>query len=198
MFDCIAYAHHLALRRAEVEVAMEQYNAERKDPEVAEIPRQPNARERALHEVTHIPFRPWCQHCVAARSLVIIMLAWFRLTFSSVDTWARYVHAEPLKTRNKRNVGEAMARFLGNLGYSEDVEVAVDNEPVLVAGMEFCKEVRVRTGLSTVVTTNRNYDKSRTSPAERMIQTVRNLQKTLIYQLETEIKAKILTGNCLR
>ena len=115
-----------------------------------------------------------------------------------VDTWTRYIHAEPLKVRNKRSVGEAMARFLGNLGYSENVEVAVDNEPVLVAGMEFCKEVRLRLGLSTVVTRNKNYDKSRTSTAERMIQTVRNLQKTLIHQLEDEIQCKIPVGHCLR
>ena len=74
--------------------------------------------------------------------------------------------------------------FLGNLGYSETVEIAVDNEPVLVAGMEFCKEARLRLGFSTGVTTNKNYDTSRTSAAERMIQTIRNLQKTLILQLE--------------
>ena len=34
---------------------MEQYNAEVRDPQVTEIPRQPNARERALHEVTPDP-----------------------------------------------------------------------------------------------------------------------------------------------
>lgn len=32
-----------------------------------------------------------------------------------VDMWTRYVQAEPLKVRNKRSVGEAMARFIGSL-----------------------------------------------------------------------------------
>ena len=76
-----------------------------------------------------------------------------------VDTWTRYVDAEALKIRNRKSVGEAMARFLGNLGYTESVEVAVDNEPVLVAGMDCCKEIRLRLGPSTIVTTNKHYDK---------------------------------------
>ncbi len=59
MCGCIVCAHSLAVKRAEVEVAMEQYNGERRDLEVAEIPMQPNARERAFQEVTRIPFPPW-------------------------------------------------------------------------------------------------------------------------------------------
>ena len=99
-----------------------------------------------------------------------------------VDTWTRYVHAEPLKIRNRKSVGEAMARFLGNLGYTENVEVAVDNEPVLVAG---------------TITTNKHYDKARTSVAERMVQTVRNLQKALILQLEESIGCRLPGGHSL-
>ena len=99
-----------------------------------------------------------------------------------VDTWTRYVHAEPLKIRNRKSVGEAMARFLGNLDYTENVEVAVDNEPVLVAG---------------TITTNEHYDKARTSVAERMVQTVRNLQKALILQLEESIGCRLPGGHSL-
>ncbi len=78
-----------------------------------------------------------------------------------------------------------MARFLSSLGYSEDVEVAVDNGPVLVAGMEFCKEVRLRMVFQQW-SLQTGTDKSRTGAAERMIQTMRNSQKTLIYQLERD------------
>ncbi len=53
MFDRIVQAH----LQAEAEVAMELFNSEQKDPSVAEVPRQPNARERELHETTHIPYR---------------------------------------------------------------------------------------------------------------------------------------------
>ncbi len=54
-----------------------------------------------------------------------------------VDAWTRYAHAGPLKVRNKRSVGEAMATFIGSPGHVGTVELAVDNENVLVAGMEF-------------------------------------------------------------
>ncbi len=86
-----------------------------------------------------------------------------------------------------------MARY-----YTESFEVAVDNEPVLVAGMDFCKEIRLRLGRSTIVTTNKNYDKSRTSVAEGMVQSVRNLQKMLILQLEESMRCKLPGGHSLR
>ena len=225
MFDRIVQAHLQALKRAEVEVAMELYNSVQKDPSVAEVPRQPSARERELHETTHIPYRAWCPHCVATRargdyhSGVVdpgesalrehptVQADFFyceerredaKYILLMVETWTRYVHAEPLKIRNRKSVGEAMARFLGNLGYTENVEVAVDNEPVLVAGMECCRDIRLRLGLSTTITTNKHYDKARTSVAERLVQTVRNLQKTLILQLEESIGCKLPGGHSLR
>lgn len=123
MFYRIVHAHQLALKGAQVEVAMEQYNAEVTDPQVTEIPRQPNARERALHEVTHVPFRPWCQHCVATRShgdhasvadpedaglreRPTVHADFFfceersedtKYILLMVDTWTRCIHAGPLK-----------------------------------------------------------------------------------------------------
>lgn len=72
----------------------------------------------------------------------------------------------------------------------------MDNQNVLVAGMDFCRDVRLRMGSKTIVTTNKNYDKSRTSTAEKMIQS--SLQRTLILQLESDIKCKIPGGHCLR
>ena len=225
LFERIVKAHRTAMRRAALDVAMKQYEDETQNVEVAEIPKQPTARERALHEVTHLPFRPWCQHCVAPRSYgdhhatvadaaetaerehPTIQADFFfceerceesKYVLLLVDVWTRFVHAEPLKVRNKRSVGEAMARFIGSLGHVGTVEIAVDNENVLVAGMEFCRDVRLRMGFQTITTTNKNYDKARTSTAERMIQTVRNLQKTLISQLEGEAKFRVPGGHWLR
>ena len=31
-------------------------------------PGQPTREERAMHELTHLPFRPWCADCVAGRA----------------------------------------------------------------------------------------------------------------------------------
>ena len=30
-------------------------------------PREPSAEERKEHELTHLPFRSWCRHCVRGR-----------------------------------------------------------------------------------------------------------------------------------
>ena len=36
-------------------------------PKVATDPGMPTARQRAEHEVCHVPYCPWCVHCVRAR-----------------------------------------------------------------------------------------------------------------------------------
>ena len=68
MFERIARSHAQALKRAELEVALQQYQSDTAHTEVVPIPKQPTARERALHETTHLPYRAWCPHCVATRS----------------------------------------------------------------------------------------------------------------------------------
>ena len=30
-------------------------------------PYKPSAKERAIHDLTHLPYRGWCEHCVKAR-----------------------------------------------------------------------------------------------------------------------------------
>ena len=32
-------------------------------------PREPSVRERELHEVTHQPYMPWCEACIASRAV---------------------------------------------------------------------------------------------------------------------------------
>ena len=70
-------------------------------------------------------------------------------------------------------------------------EVAVDNEPILVAGVAFRKSARAKTGYTTVATPNKMHDKRRTGVAESFVQTIRGLQKTLVCHIEAEIKATI-------
>ena len=31
-------------------------------------PAEPSHDERARHELTHVPFRPWCRHCVSGKA----------------------------------------------------------------------------------------------------------------------------------
>ena len=31
------------------------------------VPRMPSKAERQVHELTHFPYQPWCQHCIVGR-----------------------------------------------------------------------------------------------------------------------------------
>ena len=42
---------------------------EQVDPVVRARPREPSVRERELHEVTHQPYMPWCEACIASRAV---------------------------------------------------------------------------------------------------------------------------------
>ena len=111
-----------------------------------------------------------------------------------VDVWSRYAAVAPLKQRNAQTVGRALVTFIGSVR-DGTVELAFDNEPVLVAGANFCKSVRAKSELTTHLTANKVGDKSRTSMAERFVQTVRGIQKTLICQLEGEMKVVVPDGH---
>ena len=102
-----------------------------------------------------------------------------------MDVWSRYVTVVPLKRRNAQTVGQALVKFISSVREGT-VEIAFDNEPVLVAGVAFCKTARAKNGRGTIVTPNKSYDKGRTGVAERFVQTIRGLQKTLLCQVEED------------
>jgi len=44
----------------------EEESGERK-PRKVQDPKEPTAEERRMHDLTHMPFRSWCRHCVRGR-----------------------------------------------------------------------------------------------------------------------------------
>jgi hypothetical protein len=88
-----------------------------------------------------------------------------------VDSWTKFIAVEPLRNKLQSVVGGAVARFLGELGYHDEVELAYDNEPVLSAGMRVCQTIRAAQGLDTILQPGQMYGKARTALAERSIQT---------------------------
>ena len=46
----------------------EDMEAGKRKPERKHNPREPTQQERAEHELTHMPFRSWCRHCVRGRA----------------------------------------------------------------------------------------------------------------------------------
>ena len=69
MYERIVHCHVVALRRQALEMYEQQYRAEVIDPHESSVPvKQPSLRARRPHELTHLPFRQWCPHCVACKS----------------------------------------------------------------------------------------------------------------------------------
>ena len=67
MYDRCNKAVALALKREAVLAAQEQYKSLQLDAQPISVP-QPSDRERELHDLTHVPFQPWCKYCVMSRS----------------------------------------------------------------------------------------------------------------------------------
>ena len=54
---------------AEEEAAADEQAAAQQvqQPRIARTPREPTSEERRIHDITHIPMRPWCRHCMRRR-----------------------------------------------------------------------------------------------------------------------------------
>ena len=222
MFNRLQRARDLAIKRSVVEAAKDQYRQQYPEVHSIPLPPQPSEKDRAEHMLTHTPFQPWCEFCVKSRSRAnqhphvsdpahdaqreypTVQCDFFFtepgkedavIALLMVDVWSRYVSVMPLKPRNTQTVGNALVKFLNEVGRVEKMELAGDNEPVLAAGMRFCQRTRQTLGMETILTWNRTYEKTRTSIAERSVQTVRGLQKTLLSHLESAIQATIPAGH---
>ena len=90
--------------------------------------KQPSLRERRLHELTHLPFRQWCPHCVACKSRpdhqlrsdpsevasgenpTIQLDLMFGISggpiLIMVDVWSRYIKAIPMKTKSAKGIAD--------------------------------------------------------------------------------------------
>ncbi len=192
-------------------MAEQAYQQEEVQPrETYSSTRQPSERERRLHEMTRLPFRQWCPFCVAGKSRsdykhpievqevqqrefpVLQLDIMFAPSGNSVlliiDTWTRYVFAAAMKTKSAKTVATSISEFLGILGYFRKIEIASDNEPVIVSGIKQAQILRAKSGLETIVQQSKSFDKGRTAVAERAIQTVRSQARTLVNYVERESK----------
>ena len=68
MFDRCKKSMEEAYRRNLLISAQEQYKANILDAVPVPVPPQPSDEERALHNLTHIPYKAWCKFCVMSQS----------------------------------------------------------------------------------------------------------------------------------
>ena len=74
--DCIEGKEENAkVKRDEIEEAVDEADSQEEEDErglrrVVKLqdPRKPSEEEVKEHELTHLPFRSWCKHCVAGKS----------------------------------------------------------------------------------------------------------------------------------
>lgn len=220
IYTRIREAHLTALKMQSLEGARQEYEALDPKPRFENAPKQPSAMERKLHEVTHLPFRPWCAFCVQAKSRghykhkstpeelaerthPTVQVDLFAMpncmgVLLMVDVWTKYISVEPLRNKNAGVIGAILARFLSNLSYFDVVEISYDNEPVLSAGVKMTQVIRANQGLPTVLQPGKMYSKARTRLAERSIQIVRAEGKCLVAFLEDKMQMKIPDDHVLR
>ena len=53
----------------ELELAGDAQGLSERPPRVQPAPREPTDAERLLHECTHLPLTPWCDHCITMRAV---------------------------------------------------------------------------------------------------------------------------------
>lgn len=127
---------------------------------------------RKLHELTHLPYRDWCAHCVvcksradqrrksepettAERTVPTIQIGLMYGVDSNpilllIDSWTRYVRAVPTKWKTAKNISESLSAFIGELGYIETIEVAHDNEHTINAAVQQPQLLRNQSGLKLI------------------------------------------------
>jgi hypothetical protein len=65
---------------AEEAIEMDEESEEARVPKVLENPFQRTAREVAEHNLTHLPFRDWCPHCIMGEAWGFVLSLAFRVT----------------------------------------------------------------------------------------------------------------------
>ena len=183
-------------------------------------PREPSETERALHEVTHVPFRDWCEFCISCKSrsdpqrhvreepegrraVPAIQLDYaygksevknpLITVLVGVDCWTKMLFAMPLKSKgsNLKLQAEQLVKFSISLNYYDMVEFVADSEPTTKALLESVKLLRQQMGMPTTVTHSKPGDHGRTAQAERAIQTLRRQASTLIEMAEQKCQLKL-------
>ena len=152
-------------RDAAFETANRLYNEEHGSVETQKIPRCPSEHERMEHELTHIPYRDWCEFCIQCqaksdsqgtpeeesggrRGIPCIQMDFCYskenpkdktlVVLVVIDVWTKMVLSVPLESRGTqiKNTAEQIVRFSLGIGYYDQVEFVGDSEPTMIALLE--------------------------------------------------------------
>ena len=207
-------------REAAFEIANKLYKEEHLTVAHPPLPRCPSESEKAEHEMTHLPYRSWCEFCVACkaksdsqkvvmeepggrRSIPSIQMDFcfgkekpkdpLNTKLVALDCWTKMILAVPLESKGSaiRHTAEQVVKFSLNIGYFETVEFIGDSEPTMKALLEMVRQIRQGMGYGVVVTYGKPYEKGRTAQVERWIQTLRRQASTLVHHAEQKCLVKL-------
>eukprot|EP00435_Cladocopium_sp_Y103_P033922 s3061_g8.t1 len=172
-------------------------------------PRFPSAEERSLHELTHLPFRSWCDFCVSCKSrsdpqrvldpspegrratpCIQADHAFGKIeahkptlmVLVAIDTETKMLWSYPVQSKGSdmRGQAESLVKFSLALNYMDQVEFVGDSEPTMKSLLGSVKLMRQQLGFATTVDHGKPTKKGRTAQVERAIQTVRRQASTLV------------------
>ena len=177
------------------------------------IPAEPTEEEVREHNMTHIPFKPWCELCIAHKSRqdkhhreshtsseqsvvsfdfgyadrgtdeTLIMLCIH-------DRHTKMMHAVPTPSKGGRSLpylSAELCRFVTWLGYQE-VCLRTDNEPAALSLLEACRKALKGLGVHTTVELVVPGNKEANGAAEVTVQTIRNQANLLIEQIDKSVE----------
>ena len=152
----------------QIECGEEKESEEAKSPEVLRDPGAPTPKEVEQHNVTHLPFRSWCPHCVSGKAqdrqhkkrenqdekqIPEIVFDYVFLASAEDDetipirvardwhTHMLFAHAVPRKGMVCHHGADAMEKDIEKLGYKEII-LKSDGEPAIKAVQEEVKRRR--------------------------------------------------------
>ena len=183
---------------------------------------EPTREEIEEHMATHLPMKPWCEFCLAAKAkqdhtptfgdvkyedpgepsiqMDYMFMGQPCATLVVLDSWTRYAQALPLQGKTvSKKLAEAVVKFSLHLNYvQENVHFAMDVEPATKAFLDLVVAIRRKMGYKATIREGKPYRKGRTARVERHIQNLRRQCLTLVEMVEGRIGEKIPEDHVLR
>ena len=182
----------------------------------------PDAATQERHRLTHLPFEPWCEVCVATRSRdnerherrespvpTVALDYMFTNTsvgqqrdsqmvkhLAGVDSWTKALLCVPIPGKGGISLKRCTAAVTAFTRDYEDVILKGDGEPSMKQLISAVTAARSAMKLKTQV----EYipqGHSQSNPAERAIQTVRRLGNTLLEEVRVGAKIQLPSSHVL-
>ena len=185
-------------------------------PKCAKDPGEPTAKERALHNKTHLPYRSRCKWCVTGRGrdhahhpkdrsergVPSIGVDFFFIGDPVVETLvvvgairdcvskALFAHIIPGQGLDYEWTAKQVAADIGRMGYPK-VVLRSDQEPAITASVDKIREIRDNEQKETQVEWAPRYDSDANGLAERGVQAAEGVLRELKPELENKTGGRV-------